>query len=552
VQRNPVCSQAKKAYHYPVTRSFNKHGQTRFQQDPMTYFIAVDLGTSSAKTALYDADGRRLAEAAAEYVVARPQPDWAEMDVEDWWRAVCATVRQVVGQAGIDRRDVRAIGVDGVSWTLIPVDRELHALCPAMIWLDRRAEEQAAWLRAQPEAHAWVDLVANPLDAAYVTPKLLWLKQHHPQVFESAHCFLNSTGYIVARLSGALTCDFSQAYAYHFYDMRRGCWDETAAQRLGIPLEKMPGLVSPLDVVGNLTAQAAGELDLPQDVLVIAGGLDAAAGALGTGVVRLGQTVDQGGQAGGMLMSVERVIVEPLLIFSNHILPGQYLFQSGTVGGGSLGWFRDVLGQAEVDAARVRGISPFELMSEVVENTPAGARGVLFLPYMAGERTPLWDSNARGVFFGLSYKTTQGDVLRAIMEGCAFAVYHGLKIAEAQGVTVGEWLGDGGAARSAPWCQIKADITGRPFIVARQADGSEGGHTLGLFAMLAQAVGLCRVDELPAYVESLLPERRIYQPDPVRHVMYNELFEIYQHLSGSLREDFHGLAGVVKKYNLSA
>jgi xylulokinase len=251
-----------------------------------------------------------------------------------------------------------------------------------------------------------------------------------------------------------------------------------------------------------------------------------------------------------MLMSVDRVIVEPLLIFGHHVLPGQYLLQSGTVGGGTLGWFRDVLGQAEVEAAQASGISPFEQMSLAVEATPPGAHGLLFLPYMAGERTPLWDSRARGVFFGLSYKTSRGDMLRAIMEGCAFAVYHGLRIAEAKGVSVTEWLGDGGAARSAAWCQIKADVTGRPFVVARQADGSEGGHTLGLFAMLAQASGLCRAEELPEFVEDLLPDRRIVEPVPARHAMYNELFAVYEKLSDGLRDDFHRLAGVAGKYGL--
>lgn len=516
----------------------------------MTYLLTLDIGTSSTKTALYDATGQRLAEAAAEYPVARPFASWAEMDVEEWWRAACGTARQVVTQAGIDPRQVRGIGADGVSWTLIPVGRDLRPLCPAPIWLDRRAEEEAAWLRAQPEAQAWLDLAANPLDAAYVTPKLLWLHTHNPRAFEAAHCFLNSTGYIVARMTGALTCDLTQAYAYHFFDMRRGCWDAQAAQRLGIPLEKLPALVSPLEVIGELAPRAAAEMGLLPGIPVIAGGLDAAVGALGTGVVRLGQTVDQGGQAGGMLMSIDRVIVDPLLILSRHILPGQYLFQSATVGGGSLGWFRDVLGQEEVEAARAQGVGPYEIMSQEVEKTPPGAHGLLFLPYMAGERTPLWDSHARGVFFGLSYKTTRADMLRAIMEGCAFAVLHGLRVAESHGVSVTEWLGDGGASRSAAWCQIKADVTGRPFVVARQADGSEGGHTLGLFAMLAQATGLCRLEELPAFVEQLLPLRRVFEPDSSRHAMYNELFAVYATLSAELKEDFYNLAGVVKKFGM--
>jgi xylulokinase len=516
----------------------------------LTYLIAIDVGTSSTKTALRDADGRLHAEASVEYRTQRPFPNWAEIHPTVWWEAACQTVRQVLQQSGADPRAVAGIGVDAVSWTLIPVDRALRPLLPAMIWLDRRAEEEAAWLRAQPEAENWVNLCANPLDAAYVTPKLLWLRRNHPRIFADAHCFLNATGYITACLTGALTCDSTQAYAYHFYDMRGNCWDASAADVLGIPLEKMPTLVSPLDVVGGLTAQAAAEMGLREGIPVIAGGLDAAAGALGAGVVRFGQTVDQGGQAGGMLMSVDRVIVEPLLIFGRHVLPGQFLFQSGTVGGGSLGWFRDTLGQVEREAARLLGGSAYDLMSAQVERTPPGAHGLLFLPYMAGERTPLWDTNARGVFFGLSYKTTRADMLRAIMEGCAFSVYHGLRVAEAHGVQVSEWLGDGGAARSAAWCRIKADVTGRPFVVARQPDGAPGGHTLGLFAMTAQAAGLCAAAELPAFVEHLLPDRTVYAPDPARHALYQELFGVYERLSVRLKDDFAGLAAVAHKYGL--
>jgi xylulokinase len=399
----------------------------------MSYLIAIDVGTSSAKTALRDETGRLISEAGAEYQVQRPFAAWAEMDVEDWWQAVCATVRQVVAGAGVDPRDVRGIGVDGVSWTLIPVDRQLRPLCLAMIWQDRRAEDEAAWLRAQPEAEAWVRLAANPLDPAYVTPKLLWLRAHRPELFDSADKFLNSTGFIVARMTGRLTCDYTQAYAYHFYDMANDCWDAQAAGQLGIPLEKLPELISPLAIAGELTAQAAEQMGLVRGIPVIAGGLDAAVGALGAGVVRPGQAVDQGGQAGGMLMSVDHVIVEPRLIFGHHVLPGQYLLQSGTVGGGTLGWFREVLGQTETGAAQLLHTSAYDLMSAEVEQTPPGAHGLIFLPYMAGERTPLWDSNARGVFFGLSYKTSRGDILRAIMEGCAFAVYHNLRIAEARG-----------------------------------------------------------------------------------------------------------------------
>jgi xylulokinase len=164
---------------------------------------------------------------------------------------------------------------------------------------------------------------------------------------------------------------------------------------------------------------------------------------------------------------------------------------------------------------------------------------------MAGERTPIWSTRARGVFFGLSYATTRADILRAIMEGCAYALYDNLKVAEQLGVTVEEWLGSGGATRSAQWCQIKADVTGKSFVVARLANGREGGHTLGLFALAARAVGLC--DDAGAYVEALLLQRQVFYPSTERHALYEELFGIYMSISRKLMPDFNRLAAIERK-----
>lgn len=247
-------------------------------------------------------------------------------------------------------RDVAGIGVDGVGWTLLPVDRNGDPLYPALIWLDRRAEDETRWLKALSDADKLVDLVANPINSAYITPKLLWLKRQRPDMFEAAHQFMTASGFIVARFTGEFTCDYTQAYGYHFFDIRNECWDAGTAARLGIPLEKMPRLCVCTEIVGTVTERAAAQTGLPVGIPVIAGCLDAASGALGAGVTRLQQTNEQGGQAGGMAVSLERVVVEPQLIFSHHVLPGQYLLQGGTVGGGTLGWFRDVLGQVEGNA----------------------------------------------------------------------------------------------------------------------------------------------------------------------------------------------------------
>jgi xylulokinase len=471
---------------------------------------------------------------------------WAEIDGQTWWLAVCETIRSVLATSEADPASIAGIGVDAVGWTLVPVDRLGAPLHPAMIWLDRRAEQETRWLKSLPEAEHLINLDANPLDAAYITPKLIWLKNNRPAIFSAMYKFLDATGFIVSRFTGEFVCDHTQAYGYHFFDIREECWDAGAAQAIGVPLEKMPRLCASTEIVGTVTPEAARGTGLQPGIPVIAGCLDAAVGALGSGVTRAGQTNEQGGQAGGVGISLDHVVVEPRLIFSHHVIPGQYLLQAGTVGGGSLGWFRDQLGSVEVSAGQLLGESPFELLGKQAGRSKPGANGLIFLPYMAGERTPLWSSIVRGVFFGLTYSTSRADILRAIMEGCAFAVYDNLQIAAEHGAVVDEFLGSGGATQSAVWCQIKADIYGKPFIVARLADGGEGGHSLGLFAMTAYGIGIS--GDIGACVSDLLPERQVFEPSMKNHALYEDLFTVYRSVSRKLMDDFARLDTIVRSH----
>ena len=510
------------------------------------YILTVDVGTSSTKTSLWVETGQLVAHATCAYELQRAEPLWAEIDAEIWWQAVCKTIQTILSTSKVDPASIAGIGIDGVGWTLIPVDRTGAPLRPAMIWLDRRAEDETNWLKSLPESASLVTLNANPLDAAYITPKLIWLKRHHPEIYDSTYKFLEATGFIVSRLTGEFICDYTQAYGYHFFDIRNEIWDSQAAEKIGVPIEKMPSLCSTTELVGTVTKAAAEQTGLKPGTPVIAGCLDAAVGALGSGVIKPGQTNEQGGQAGGVGISLDHVVVEPRLIFSHHVIPGQYLLQAGTVGGGSLSWFRDQFGHPEANAASLLGQNPFELFSKQIQKSRPGANGLIFLPYMAGERTPLWSSILRGGFFGLSYSTTRADVLRAIMEGCAFAVYDNLQVAEENSVQVDEFLGSGGATQSAVWCQIKADIYGKPFIVARRADGGEGGHDLGLFALTAYGLGLS--NDIGACVADLLPARQVFEPSNENHAYYQELFTVYRSISRKLMDDFARLDTIVRSY----
>src|SRR5689334_8405745 len=236
-----------------------------------SYIITVDVGTSSTKTALWDEAGNTLAEASSAYELHRPSPLWAEIDANLWWQAVCQTTREVIARSGVHPSNIAGIGVDGVGWTLIPVDQNIEPLSPAMIWLDRRAQTETDWLNALPNARQLIELDANPIDSAYITPKLLWLKHHQPDIFEAAHKFLTASAFITARLTGEFTCDFTQAYGYHFFDIAHECWDESTAQQIGVPLEKMPRLCACTEVIGSISLKAAEQIGLRAGIPVMAG-----------------------------------------------------------------------------------------------------------------------------------------------------------------------------------------------------------------------------------------------------------------------------------------
>jgi xylulokinase len=497
------------------------------------HVLTIDQGTSSLKAALWREDGVVLAEAVEPYELSRPAPTWAEIDPARWWDALCGATSAVLAKAGVAADDVACVAPDGIGWTLVAVDAELRPVAPAMTWLDRRAEAEAEALRARPDADALVDLAANRLDAAYLTPKVAWLAAHRPDAFDAARWLLTASGWLVAKLTGEVTCDLTQAYGLHCFDIRQERWDEAAAASLGIPIDRLPPLHRAGHMAGGITSAAARQTGLAPGIPVLVGGLDAAMAALGGGVTRPGLTQDQGGSAGGFGMSVPEVVVEPRLIFSHHVLEGQYLLQAGTVGGGSLGWLRDVLGATDTP--------PDALIAET-EGVPPGANGVLFLPYLAGERTPLWSSTPRGVFAGLAYSSTRADLVRAVLEGCAFAVGDNLRLAEERGYRVSSWLGQGGASRSAVWNQIKADATGVPFTVARLADGAEGGTGLALYALGARAAGLA--GDPAETVERLLVRRTTLEPDPIRHARYRDLFDVWHDVSRAMLPQFERMAAV--------
>ena len=486
-----------------------------------TLLLGVDIGTSSCKTALFDPEGKVVAQGGCEYPVSYPRKGWAEQDPAQWWEGVCRAVREMISDNGIDPAEIAGIGTDGQSWSAIALDREGNVLCPTPIWTDTRSEEICRETEDRLTAEKLFGLCGNPAKPGYTWPKILWYRKHRPEVFEKTEKILQSNSYIVYRMTGEITQDISQGYGLACFDMRKGCWDEEMCETLGIPRRMLPEIVPCHQIVGRLTGEAAKQMGLREGIPVAAGGLDAACGTLGAGVVSPGQTQEQGGQAGGMSICIDQYAADPRLILGFHVVPGRWLLQGGTTGGGgALKWLRETM-CPELSFAE---------MSALAETAEPGSGGVTFLPYMAGERSPIWDPNACGVFFGLNFGVTRAQMIRACMEGVAYSLRHNLETAAEAGARAGVLRAMGGSANSRIWTQIKADVTG----CGIEVPGSDTATTLGAAMLAGVGTGVWQGFEEAA--RQTIRVNRTYEPDPAVKEIYDRGYETYRKLYGNLKD----------------
>lgn len=489
------------------------------------YLLGIDIGTSSCKTALFTPEGTVAASGGSEYPVSYPQRGWAEQDPETWWAGVCKAVRNMIAESGIPPEEICGIGVDGQSWSAIALDAHGKALCPTPIWTDTRCAALCREIRNEIPEEDIFGLCGNPVQPGYSWPKILWYRKERPEVFENTAKILQSNSYIVYRMTGALTQDVSQGYGLACFDMRKGCWDREMQKRLGIPEGMLPEIAACHQIVGGVTREAALLTGLKEGTPVVAGGLDAACGTLGAGVVSPGQTQEQGGQAGGMSVCLDSYASDPRLILGFHVVPGRWLLQGGTTGGGgALKWLRETM---------CPDLS-FEEMSAMAETVPAGSDGVTFLPYLAGERSPIWNPDAAGVFFGLSFGTGRAHLIRACMEGVAYSLRHNLETAEGAGAKADSLRAMGGSANSRIWTQIKADVTG----CRMEVPSSDTATTLG--AAILAGVGTGVYESFEQAARQTVRVKRTQEPCSENREIYHRGYQVY-------RELYERLADLMKK-----
>jgi xylulokinase len=485
-------------------------------------YLAIDIGTSSAKAALYSQEGRLLASKSQEYPLYHPKENWSEQNPEEWWQAVRLICKQVTAET--PRQVIRAICVSGQAPSCAPVDRKGTPVRPAILWLDRRATRQVEWLRERL-GQAAEKMSGNTLDSYFGGPKWCWYLQEEPERYQRTWKILQANSTIIQALTSEAVTDPSHAgLCSPCFGLDSGQWNLEVCQVMGIEVEKLPAIHPASQVIGTVTSNAASATGIPADTPVVCGAGDFACACLGAGVIKAGQAAAMLGTAGNLMLPGVRQS-DARLLNTKHAT-GVPLSVGGVLAGGVVSWFVKAFG------ANISGI--YDLLEEEARQTPPGAQGLIFLPYLMGERSPIWDPQARGVFFGLSATHERGHLYRAVLEGVAYAFRQIMDITGDADHPIAEVVFINGGARNELWRQIFADVLG---VTVRWLPNS-GGTTLG-GAYLA-AVGCGDASDF-AGIQSWLEPPVDTRPNPDSEAVYARQYAVYQELYPRLKACFSAL-----------
>jgi len=502
--------------------------------------LGIDIGTTAAKAALFGLDGRLQAVGSAEYPLYHVRPGWVEQQPEEWWQATVIAIRQALSQSEHGAEHIAGICVSAQAPTLIAMDAEGKPLRPALIWMDRRAEAEVAELENLLGTETIYRVTGNRPDAFYVAAKHRWYMKNEPELLARTQTFLQITGYINYRLTGLMSLDTAHAALLQLRDYATGEWSPDLMSACGVEPRHFPPARPAHEILGGVSASAAEATGLHVGTLVVVGTVDGAAAALEAGAAGAGVAAEMTGTSTVMIMPNDKGITESAFIAMPHALPGINLLLGAMVSSGaSLRWFRDQFADAERQTAAQTQSNVFDLLTAQAAQAPAGSDDLIFLPYMMGERSPLWNTNARGVLFGLSLATSKAAVIRAILEGTAYALRHNVEVAQKAGVAINEVRSVGGGTRSALWNQIKADVLGVPVLLPEASVGAPFGD------VLVAGLGVGLYTNVLDTIREVVKIKTRYEPNPTNHARYTEQYALFRSIYEHLRGDFDHAAQLV-------
>ena len=511
----------------------------------MSIFLGIDIGTSGTKTLAVDGQGKILAAATAEYPIYHPKPLWSEQDPEDWWQATIKTVRAVMKKAKLKAADVKAIGLSGQMHGSVFLDKNNRVIRKALLWNDQRTAAECQEIERLAGGRAeLIRMVANPALTGFTAPKILWLRNHEPKNFAKTAKVLLPKDDVRRRLTGNFASEVSDASGTLLLDVANRCWSNELLGKLQLDRSLLGDLYESEEVTGNLTREAAKELGLSTDCVVVGGAGDNAAGAVGNGIVTTGTIWTSIGTSGVMFAHSDTVQVDPLgrLHTFCHAVRGKWhLMGVNLSAGGCLQWFRNQLCQAEAAAAKRSKKEPYDILTAEAESIAPGSEGLFFLPYLSGERTPHADPVARACFIGLTLAHNRGHMVRSVLEGVTYALRDSLAIIDQLGVPVKQIRASGGGARSPLWRQIQADVLGHKVVSLK----AEEGPAYGVALLAAVGAGAFKnVEEACAATVRVATQTA---PKAKARGVYDAAFPVYQNLYQSLKGDFIRIAALAGK-----
>jgi xylulokinase len=500
--------------------------------------LGVDIGTYSSKGVLCLPNGEVLAEATIEHGLSLPRPGWAEHDADAiWWGEFVALSRSLLGDR-FTGDDVGGVAVSAIGACVLPVDAQGRPLRMGILYgIDTRASEEIAWLDEHFGSEPLFELGGMALTSQAIGPKILWLRRHEPEVFAGARMFLGSSSYMVYRLTGEYVMDYHTASYYNpLFDLRNLCWDARFAGPI-VDLERLPPLLWADQIAGEVTAEAAVETGLKAGTPVTAGTIDAAAEAVSVGVVRPGDMMIMYGTTMFFIHVTARPVPDPRMWATAFCLPGRYSVDGGMSTTGALTrWFRDTLGREEMGAEAAGGPNAYAALAGAAAAIRPGADGLICLPYFAGERTPLNDPDARGVYAGLTLSHTKAHLYRASLEATAYGVRHNLETMSAMGAPPRRLVAVGGGAKNPLWLQIVSDVCGLPQDVPERTIGASYGDAF----MAGLATGIVSGPE--ALQRDWVRLALQLQPDGALRPVYDAYYDVYRRLYESAKDQLHALA----------
>lgn len=488
------------------------------------YILVHDIDTTGNRATLYDSDGQRVGAAYAAYETFYFNHNWAEQNPEDWWEAVIKTTREVIAITHVQPAEIACISFSSQMQGCLPVDAGGRPLHRMIIWADQRSTKEEQFFVSRLGQEKVYRITGHRASATYSGEKILWLKNNEPDRYRETHCFLQAKDYIIFKITGKLITDYSNASGMNLLDIDRLEWSPEILDTAGIDADKLPELHFSTDIVGVVHTKAAEELGLKSGIPVVAGGGNGASAAVGAGIVKEGSAYNYLGSSSWIGIATKEPLYDPEWRVFNwvHLVPRMYS-PNGTMQSavGSLDWFKNNICQLECLIARETGFSSTDLIDNKAIASQPGARGMVYLPYLIGERSPYWNPQARGAFVGLSMDSTKEDICRAVLEGVAFNLKLILDVFSEK-VPIQEIRSIGGGAKSDAWRQIFADIFEKP--IAKPASFDQA---TSLGAAIAGGVGVGLFKDFTV-VEKLITIESTAEPRPENKRVYDKLYKVFK------------------------